>query len=319
MGDRKGSVGLLVAGILVGAGLVAGLAMADGGPKIGTTLIATSAAPRARGWASFILRGSSTGKFMVMAKRLAPNAVFDVVVGDVKVAQLTTNGRGNAKVRLRTSPRSHDLLLGFDPRGDDVVVRDDQGRDCLVGSIPGETDSASGACCLTRSHGAESHTECEDLTAAACTAAGGAPSTATSCVPDPCTPPPTGDVVCCVAGSAAGAHLDDHCRVSCQDITVAECAAARGKVVPATSCDPNPCRPVPPAGQVGCCLTEDDGDVECEHVTPERCAALGGSAAGAFCAPALCGGGDHDGGDHDGGDHDGGDHHHHHHGGSGRR
>jgi hypothetical protein len=60
-------------------------------------------------------------------------------------------------------------------------------------------------CCLP-DDGGDRMNECEDRTAAACTAAGGTVSNAASCTPDPCNanPPPAGEIACCVPSSARG-------------------------------------------------------------------------------------------------------------------
>lgn len=288
-----------------------------GTQRLSAPLEATTASPGSRGWSEVGRWGTSTARFTVVGKRLARGAVFDVIVGGVKIAELTTNGGGNGKVRLRSHSRDH--RLGFDPRGEEIVVRDHEGRDCLVGVVPGDgPDSASGACCFMSDDHSPRHAgqaRCEDLDASACAAAGGTPSSAPSCFPNPCVqlPPPL-TFACCIAESASGALIDDASHIRCEEETSVEaCTGAGGKVMSATSCDPDPCHPVPPAEHVGCCLAEhcehEDGDdhdrMGCRELTPERCAALGGSAGGAFCGPSTCP--DHD----DDADHHGpGDEHH---------
>lgn len=116
--------GVTMAGVVAGVALVTSLAGAGPSLKISAPLVATSAAPRAVGRAQVALKGTSTGKLEVVARRLAPDTTFDVVLGGVKVAQLNTSGSGRGKVRLRSRPHGHDRLLGFDPRGNDIVVRD---------------------------------------------------------------------------------------------------------------------------------------------------------------------------------------------------
>jgi len=270
-------------------------------------LVATPVTPAARGWTTLHVSHGATTTFVVSARALAPHAAFDVVVDGVKVGSLTTSGGGNGKLRFRSRPRGHDAVLGFDPQGADVVIRDHDGHDCLIGSgHPG--DSASGACCLPDGHDDGEH--CAPLAAARCTAKGGTVPTTNSCFPNPCaTPPPVDTVACCIPDSARGAHVDEDGDVDCHELTSAACAAAGGTVVTATSCHPNPCAPVPPADKIACCVTEHEGDTDCKQMTSERCTSLGGSAAGAFCDPDPCGGSDDDG-EHGHG-HDGGDHGHH--------
>ncbi|HLK09846.1 MAG TPA: hypothetical protein VKW76_00525 [Candidatus Binatia bacterium] len=301
MGKR---VGLGVA--LVGAAVLgAAVAGATGAVKLRTALVPTAKAPKARGATKLQLKHGARGRFVVTARRLAPNATFDVVVGGVKVGTLTTNHAGGGKLKLSTSPHGREALLGFDPRGSQIAVRDEGGDDDLVGDEPAG-DSASGACCL-RDH--EGETECEDVAPADCTKAGGTPSPATSCLPDPCTgtPPPVQKIVCCIANSAHGAFVDEDPEVECEHVdNQADCASAGGTVVQGTSCEGDPCAPTPPATRVACCLS-GEGESECAMLTAESCAAHHGTAATApSCESHPCGGGDEpptgQHGDHHGGD-----------------
>ena len=116
-------------------------------------------------------------------------------------------------------------------------------------------------------------------------ARGGSVSTATSCLPNPCegsTPPPTGDVVCCIP---------DDSGPECEDRTSSECAAQGGIVVTATSCVDNPCAGTPSGDpDIRCCLPDDSG-TECEDRTPAECAAQGGVDIGAgACTVDACAG-----------------------------
>ena len=264
----------------------AGTAMAQ--VRVKQSLTATAHAPRARGRATLALRTGTKGDLTVVARHLAPRKSYDVIVRHVKVATLTTGASGSGRVRLSTDPRGHDALLGVDPRGDQIEVRDGQtGDDDLVGDIPNDSkDPNAGACCVSGSE----HSECEDRTSAACTAAGGTPSTATSCLPDPCgsTPPPSGGAVCCISHSATGAFLDDSPEMECEDISESDCATAGGTAVQATSCDAHPCAPVPPPQVVVCCATSGN-EQECEELTPEHCTALAGTpSSAAGCDPDPC-------------------------------
>jgi hypothetical protein len=89
-------------------------------------------------------------------------------------------------------------------------------------------------CCLPDS-GGDGENECEDLTADACTTAGGMVSDATSCSPDPCnvTPPAAEEIACCVPGSTEGAE--------CEMLTTDDCTAQGGSPASAATCDPDPC------------------------------------------------------------------------------
>lgn len=302
-----------IVGVLVGAlALAAGFAAVHAAqPVQRTDLVATSVTPGARGWTT-LHAGHSKTTFVVVTRALPPRAPFDVVVNGVKVGSLTTNPAGNGKVRFRNVPHGHDVLLGFDPQGADVVVRDHDGHDCLSGHGGHPGDSASAACCLPDTHDDDGDGPCLPLPAAVCTAKGGTVPAASSCFPDPCPSSPANEVICCVPESARGAWLwhDEDGEVECRDVSSADCAAAGGTVVTATSCHPNPCAPTPPANLIACCVPEHDGDTDCKELTTERCTSLGGSAAGAFCDADPCGGGDDDDHDHGGGDDgDHGDHH----------
>jgi len=247
------------------------------------SLASTGVDPDARGKVKLAVRNLSDGKLDIKGQKLDPDATFDVLVDGVLVGQLTTTGGGTGRIRFRSRPRSsHDELLGFDPRGALVVIRNAAGQDVLAVQLAdsGAVGGGDVICCVPDDQGPE----CEDRTPEECAAQGGTVSTATSCLPNPCegTPPPVnGDVVCCIP--------DDN-GPECEDRTADECAAQGGIVVEATSCDPNPCAPVtPPADDdIQCCLP-DNGGAECEDRTPAECAVQGGVNAGAgTCTPDPC-------------------------------
>ncbi len=96
-------------------------------------------------------------------------------------------------------------------------------------------------CCLPDDDGPE----CEEESAAECSAAGGVNMSAGSCDPNPCAPAPPGIVTCCVAE-----HEDDQgeeegerqpAPAECERLTTADCAEEGGTVSSAASCEPNPC------------------------------------------------------------------------------
>jgi hypothetical protein len=285
-------------------------------------LTATAHAPRARGRAIAKLESDSRGRLQIRAGGLAAQASFDVVANGVKVATLQTSESGRGRALLATHPRGHAALLGFDPRGADLEVRDMDGHAVLVGTMPGRgTEHADKiACCLP--HGGP---DCAIRPAKACAAEGGTPASTGTCLPDPCGGGGStgGAFVCCIAESEAGAFVDDDPAVECEaGSTSADCAAAGGTLVQATSCHPDPCTPVPPPDLVVCCVAEhaEDDDteteVECERVTADRCAAKGGVVSAATsCESNPCGGGSADGAfcDHEhedeGGEHHPGGHH----------
>ena len=94
-------------------------------------------------------------------------------------------------------------------------------------------------CCLP-DNGGDGLAECEDRTAAACTAAGGTVSDATSCTPDPCNavPPPPGEIACCVPHNSGA---------ECEDRTLDQCTAEGGTPAATGTCVPDPCATAPAA------------------------------------------------------------------------
>lgn len=307
------------AAMAMGSLVLGGADAARAAVHVKQPLQATSHAPRARGNAKLTLRSSSKGLFSLAARRLAAGESFDVVVAGIKVGSMTTNAHGAGKVVFGAPKRGHRELLGFDPRGRSLAVRDRSGNDVLDGEMPDDAkDAGKVACCLPDDDGVE----CHERTPEDCLGDGGTVSSATGCFPDPCQTAGTGTSVCCTIDSTCGAFVDDDPEVGCHaDVSPGECAEHHGTVVEATSCEPNPCAPVPPVELVTCCVPEDD-EIECEFRTADRCAAKGGTVSAATsCEPDPCGGSqamssaDEQGdGDHQGdGEHCG----HHDHGGDG--
>ena len=287
--------------VAVGATIVGVRAVnATASVSINQKLTGTAHAPRARGQARLLLKTGASGTFSVKGRHLAAGKTFEVLVNKIKIGTLTTNAGGRGTAKFSTSPKGRVARLGVDPQGGEVEVRDDQGDDVLDGQMPDDnTDSAIG-CCLQDDDG---ESECEDLTAAECTSEGGTPTTATSCLPNPCaTTPPPPNSVCCLAHSATGAFVDDDPEVECEDdVSPADCAAQGGTMVQAASCDSNPCQPTPPPQIAICCVSDDDGS-ECDDLTPANCTAAGGTVNTATsCDPDPCGGGGGGGGGDDGG------------------
>ena len=250
-------------------------------------LTPTAADTDASGRAKLTIKSPSDGQFEVQVRRLDRDATYQLIVNGVHVADLTTSGGGNGKVRFRSRPRSdRDLPLGFDPQNATIVVRNAAGVDVLTASFPDANPDNDGdvVCCIPDDSGPE----CEDRTADECAAQGGTVvAGATSCLPNPCdgAPPVGQDIVCC---------LPDDSGAECEDRTQAECLAGGGVVVNATSCDPNPCAAIPPADpDVVCCLPDNGGDgtPECEDLTADACVAAGGTVSDATsCTPDPCGG-----------------------------
>jgi hypothetical protein len=290
---------LVFGAALVAAEIIALAGSATAKVNIKQTLTGTVHAPRAIGQARLFLKTGSSGKFSVKGRHLPGGETFDVVVNKIKIGTLTTNAGGNGTAKFSTSPKGHIAMLGVDPQGDEVEVRDDQGDDVLEGEMPDDNSESASGCCLGDDDGER---ECEDLSPADCMAEGGTPTTASDCLPDACaTTPPPANTVCCLGHSAAGAFVDDDPEIECEDdISAAECAAEGGTMVQGT-CDANPCRPVPPPNVVVCCVPQgDQGEQEgepqteppeCERITAAECMASGGMVSTAMsCDPDPCGG-----------------------------
>jgi hypothetical protein len=149
---------------------------------------------------------------------------------------------------------------GAPPVGDDddmvCCLPDDSGPECedrtqdacltAGGTMVGGASCATNPCtpippvggdiiCCLPDTGGDDGNECEDLSAKACVAAGGTPSTATSCLPDPCnaTSLPPDEIACCVPSPTDG--------FECETETAAACAAAGGAPAPTGTCLPDPC------------------------------------------------------------------------------
>jgi hypothetical protein len=256
-------------------------------------LVSTGKDPDARGRATLVVRGSK-GKLGVSAHRLSNTATFEVIVDGVRIGTLSTHGGGNGKARFTTRPHGGDQLLGVDPRGKLLQVRDDDGDDVLETEMPDDSEPGAIRCCRTH----EDETECEAESPDECAAKGGVNMGEGSCMPNPC---PTGGgdrVRCCVPE-----HDDDG--PECEERTADECSAQHGINIGPGECeDDDACSPTPPGeGEIRCCIAEhdimthhedgddqgEDEDVECEHVSEASCAALGGRSLGAgSCDPNPC-------------------------------
>jgi hypothetical protein len=309
--------------VAVAAGLIALVVMvlavtAPARTHVRVRLSGTVHAPGASGAAKLAMQPGSHGKFTIKARHLPGGKSFDVIVNGVRVGTLVTGGRGKGTARFTTAPKGSAAILGFDPRGAQIVVRNGEtGDDDLEGNMPDDQPGSAIGCCLgDRDDDDDREVECRELTATACAQKGGTATTATGCLPNPCESQPPTTVVCCLAHSESGAFVDDDPEVECEDdVSQAKCAARGGTVVQATSCEPNPCQPVPPPNLVVCCVSENDqgnqdeqGDqdeqggesqhAECEHITADRCTAAGGTVSTATsCDPDPCSSGVSQGGD----------------------
>lgn len=268
-----------LAALLVLAMLVPGAAQA-GKTKSSDGLKSTGEVEGARGHASVIQRSASKGAFVVHAQ-LEAEGEYEVLVGGIRVAELETDAEGHGKVRFSTKRKGGNRVLGFDPRGESVEVRNQAGADVLVGTVSAPPAAeADLACCVPD----DDRTRCEDRTPAECIERGGTPSAAGSCFPDPCgsAPAPAVDVVCCVP---------DDSGPSCEDRTQPECLAAGGTIVQASSCAADPCNAAPasPDEHVQCCVAAYYVWA-CEDRTVAECQTLGGFNKGpGQCSPNPCG------------------------------
>lgn len=246
-------------------------------------------------------------KLALKARGLDPNASYTVLLNGVPVGTLTTTPAGNARVQFSSQPRQKDQLLGVDPRGAQIEVRNDSGDDVLDANMPATgMDPTKVQCCIAQSGDSNQQPECEDLTPDACTAAGGVDSGATSCLPNPCegaTPPsPQDNVVCCTPEEDGVTNEEDGVTndeggvtdngTGCEMRSAASCSQHHGIQLAGTSCDPNPCTSTTAANPqtVQCCVT-DEGETECKQRTLDRCTAQGGTSMSAgSCSPNPCAG-----------------------------
>jgi len=247
-------------------------------------LVNTDVDPDASGKARLRIRSADEGRFEIRTRGLQPGATYQILFSEIPVGSLTADEDGRARVRLRSEPRENFELLGFDPRGSILVVRDTGGADVLAGDVPtggNGSDDSKIVCCVPDDSGPE----CEDRTPDECTAEGGTISSAATCLPNPCdttTPPGDDDVVCCIP---------DDSGPECEDRTVAECSAEGGIVVAADSCLDNPCAGIPAVDDDTRCCEADDSGSKCEDRLPSECAARGGVDIGAgICAVDSCAG-----------------------------
>jgi hypothetical protein len=246
-------------GLVFAALLALPLAVSSARVAERTALTATAAAPDGASGNVIVVTAAHGAKTKVMlrVRGLEAHHGYDVVVDGEVVGSLTTNAHGSAHAVFGTMGQTkkfkkHVIALSFDPQAASIAVRDaDTGEDVLVADL-GTGGSANGAfACCNAHQGDDGSAECEVKTPDECTAEGGTPNDATSCDPNPCPPPP---IVCCVPeGSATGAFTrdddnegddddDDAVQRACVEGTTADqCTAQGGKVVSATSCDPNPC------------------------------------------------------------------------------
>jgi hypothetical protein len=225
------------------------------------------------------------GKLKVLARGLSK--IFGISVAGVRIGTLTTNSAGTGKAGFSNPQRGHAQLLGVDPAGHLLEVSDDQGEDVMEGDMPDDSQGQGDIrCCVPDDDG----TECEETSAADCTAENGTNMGTGSCFPNPCpTTPPSGDIMCCVPDAGEG---------DCNEESAADCADEKGVNVGAVACDPNPCAPTMP-GVIRCCVPENDNAQgnenqqedagECEQLTATDCTDEGGMSVGpGSCEPNPC-------------------------------
>lgn len=202
-------------------------------------LAATGADPDAFGDAKVNVRDRASGlsgKLEVRGRRLTGAAAYQVTVDGVAIGGFTTARSGTGKAKFATAPGRRDQLLGVDPRGRTVAVVAPAGAIVLQAAMPATGRGGAGdvRCCLPDG-GGDGAPECEDRTAAECSAEGGVDLGPGSCLPNPCessTPGAGRDVRCC---------LPDDSGPECEDRTAAQCSAHGGVNLGAGACTPNPC------------------------------------------------------------------------------
>src|SRR5262249_21790280 len=153
---RSISIALTVLAV-VGVPALATRASASTEKEAGS-LASTGVDPDARGKVKLTVRNLTDGRLEIKGQKLDPNATFDVLVNGVLVGQFTTTGGGNGRIRFRSRPRSpSDQLLGFDPRGALVVVRNAAGQDVLAVQLAdsGSADPGHAVCCVPAAESAE--------------------------------------------------------------------------------------------------------------------------------------------------------------------
>ena len=164
------------------------------------------------------VRNASNGRLVVKAQKLVSSAPYEVLVDGVLVGRFTTTAKGIGRIRFRSRPRSaKDVLLGFDPRGALLVVRDDSGRDVLAVALadngsrstdllhPATTAARVRGPDAGRVHGARGDGVDRDVVSTEPVCGG--------------SPPAGGDVICCVPDDS-GPECEDRTR------TTVRCRAA---------------------------------------------------------------------------------------------
>lgn len=273
-------------------------------------LTANQQGSKAKGKVDIRVINGKKATFRISAQKLSRQAPYTVVVRGVAVGTVTTSKGGSLRAMFRDTPRKRELLLGFDPRGAAVSLRDATGAEVMWGDVPvpptKRVDAGKIACCVPDDGGFE----CEDRLPDVCAAQGGTPAPTQSCLPDPCGGRPDvdgdgdeddddeGKLICCQPDD----DVSDAPSVECEDRSAEQCAMAGGVILAATSCEPDPCSPTgDPVVTQPCCVL-DDGEPECETRTPARCARK--QAEDGACDASLCGG---TGGGGSGDDDDSGD------------
>src|SRR5262249_36393153 len=110
------------------------------------------------------------------------------------------------------------------------------GTSCNPNPCGATLPAGGGVVCCLPDKGGDGKKECEDVSADACTSAGGTVSGASSCSPDPrnvTPPPPESNIACCVPGGTEGAE--------CELLTTNDCTGRGGTAASAAACTPDPC------------------------------------------------------------------------------
>ena len=247
--------------------------------RVGCNLSGDGAA-RASGRVRALISDPSHGRLEVRVRDLPPGQSFDVLVGTVKVGTILTDGGGQGRLRFRSRPHGHDLLLGFDPRGAMITIRDATGTDVLVGTVAARQLEPT-----TRLRAASPTTAAPSARIAPSKRV--RPRAARRRPPAPACPirAPTWRRRRTTSSAACRTTAVPNARIAALP-NAQPVAASSWKP---RSCTPNPCAATPPADpDIQCCLPDDSG-TECEDRTPEQCAAQGGINMGpGSCTPNPC-------------------------------
>ena len=176
------TAGALALGVLMTLGAVPAQAKST---HISQDMVATGADADARGELKLQIRDTRRGlrgRLEVKARRLEAEQEYQIEIEGVRIGSFTTRRNGSGKARFDTRPKPGQQLLGVDPRGKLAELVSPQGATVLQTSVATRgVDASKVRCCIPDDSGPE----CEDRTAAECSAAGGVDLGPGSSPPEP--------------------------------------------------------------------------------------------------------------------------------------